>query len=61
MFVYRNLPKINFLSWFSNHKDFKCDSCGKLFSNAGNMRSHIKTVHEGDKDFKSESCEKSFT
>ena len=36
-------------------------TCGKLFSYAGNMRRHIKTVHEGDKDFKCDSCEKSFT
>ena len=39
------------------HKALKGNYCGKLFTNAG----HIKTVHEGDKDFKCESCGKLFT
>ena len=25
-------------------KDIKCESCGKLFTQAGNMRRHIKTL-----------------
>ena len=26
-------------------KDFKCNYCGKKFSQAGNVRKHIKKVH----------------
>ena len=29
------------------HKDFNCESCGRLFTRAYSMRKHIKTVHEG--------------
>ena len=25
-------------------KDFKCNSCGKLFTHVGDMKKHIKTV-----------------
>ena len=39
-------------------KDHKCESCGKSFSEAGNLKKHICTVHEGHKDFKCESCGK---
>ena len=28
-------------------KDFKCNSCGKLFTHVGDMKRHIKTVHKG--------------
>ena len=33
----------------------------KNFPHVGNMRRHIKAVHESHKDFKCKSCEKSFT
>ena len=26
-------------------KDYKCESCGKSFSQRGNLRNHIKKVH----------------
>ena len=39
----------------------KCDSCGKLFTRAHNLRGHIKSIHEGHKDFECESCGKLFT
>ena len=29
------------------HKDYKCDSCGKLFSRDASLKRHIQTVHEG--------------
>ena len=45
----------------SNILYVKCDSCVKLFTHVGNVRRHIKTVHEGHKDFKYKSCEKLFT
>ena len=35
--------------------------CGKSFSQAGGLKSHMHTVHEGHKDYKCESCGKSFT
>ena len=42
-------------------KLMKCESCGKLFSEAGYLKKHIRTVHEGHKDHKCESCDKSFS
>ena len=43
------------------YKDFKYDSCVKLFTHVGNVRRHIKTVHEGHKDSKCDSYGKSFS
>ena len=31
-------------------KDFKCNSCGKLFTHVGDMKRHIKTVCKGHND-----------
>ena len=42
-------------------KDYKCNSCGKLFSESGNLKRHIHTVHKGHKDYKCNSCGKLFT
>ena len=39
-------------------KKFKCNSCGKSFTQAGNLRVHIKTVHECHSDFECDSCDK---
>ena len=33
----------------------------KSFTQACNLRKHIKTIHEGHKDYKCEFCEKSFS
>ena len=41
-------------------KIFKCDECGKCFSNARNFQLHRKTVHEGRKDKKCEECGERF-
>ena len=43
------------------HKDYKCESCGKSFSEAVKLKRHIHTVHEGKEDHKCESCDKSFS
>ena len=43
------------------HKDYKCESCGKSFSEAWILKRHSHTVHEGSNDYKCDSCGKSFT
>ena len=45
----------------NDQKDHKCDSCRKLFTNAGNLKNHINTVHNGQKDHKCDSCGKAFS
>ena len=46
----------------NGQKEHKCDSCGKSFSQVGNLKSHINYVHKYDqKDNKCGSCEKAFT
>ena len=42
------------------HKDYKCEVCGKLFSEAGTLKKHIHIVHEGQKNFQCTVCDKSF-
>ena len=42
------------------HIDYKCESCGKSFSQKQTLRNHIHTIHEGHKDYKCETCGKSF-
>ena len=44
-----------------HHKDHKCKSCWKSFSQAGSLKKHIHTVHEHHKDYKCKSCCKSFS
>ena len=39
----------------------KCDSCGKEFSQAGSLKIHINSVHNGQKDHKCDSCGKAFS
>ena len=46
---------------YEGHKDHKCKSCGKSFSQVGSLKIHKRTIHEGHKDYKCESCGKSFS
>ena len=41
-------------------REFVCNQCGNHFSEAKNLKNHIKTVHEGIKDYKCETCGKEF-
>ena len=34
------------------YKDHKCESCGKSFSLAGELKRHIGKIHEGHKNYK---------
>ena len=38
----------------------RCESCGKSFKQAGYLKTHIYTVHQGHRDYKCNSCVKSF-
>ena len=42
-------------------EDRKCDSCGKSFSQAGNLKKHINVVHNGQKDHKCNTCGRIFS
>ena len=44
---------------YEGHKDYKCKSCGKSFSQARTLKNHIQIIHEGHKDHKCDSCGKS--
>ena len=39
----------------------RCESCGKSFTHAHSLKTHIHKVHKGHKDYKCESCGKLFT
>ena len=51
---------VNMEDFLEKPKDHNCDSCGKSFSNAPNLKRHIYTIHEGRKDFKCDFCEWAF-
>ena len=37
------------LTIHEDHKDYKCESCGKSFSEAGHLEKHIHPVHKNYK------------
>ena len=45
----------------TNILHYKCDSCGKAFSLAGDLKKHINAIHNGQKDHKCDSCGKIFS
>ena len=38
-----------------------CLTCSKVFSTKGNLKTHVKTVHEKQKNYTCDRCDKSFT
>ena len=44
----------------TNILHYKCDSCGKTFSIAGDLKKHINAIHNHQKDHKCNACGKSF-
>ena len=42
-------------------RNYKCDSCGKKFTQSGSLNTHIKTTHEELRNYKFDSCGKFFT
>ena len=44
-----------------NHKDErKCEYCDKRFINIGNVRRHIRMVHDGERNYQCSQCERKF-
>ena len=52
--------KTHINSVHNGQKDHKCVTCGKAFSSAQNLKTHIISVH-GQKDLKCDICGKSFS
>ena len=42
-------------------KNYKCESCGKSYTESGSLKKHIKIIHKGKRNYKCDSCGKSFT
>jgi len=44
----------------SGQRVFQCELCDKAFTQAGNLKRHMRNVHEGRKDFECGECGKKF-
>ena len=42
-------------------RNFKCEVCEKMFIQSGDLKNHIKTIHEGQRNYKCDACGKYFT
>ena len=42
-------------------KAYKCECCGKEFSQKNTLNTHLKIVHKNEKDHKCDVCEKHFS
>ena len=59
---YFSCHKINFSAHEGEGKRHKCTFCDKSYGLAGNLRTHIKNAHEGNrvKNHKCDRCDKAF-
>lgn len=42
-------------------KEFKCDTCGKMYTNQGNLDRHIRVTHKNERRHECEICNKTFS
>ena len=46
------------IKWHNGQKDYHCNECNKYFSQSGNLKSHVQSIHRAP--FKCHLCDKSF-
>lgn len=44
----------------TKEKPFQCTECDKSFSENGNLKQHIRSIHRNDRPFKCENCSRGF-
>lgn len=45
----------------TGEKEYNCHSCGKRFTQKGNLKTHVRSVHTKEKPFVCGMCGKSFS